>query len=243
MPVAKTYKDMVQIGAPYMKNKRMYVLVRTKTGKEKEVRWYSEAEYARMYHEDEKTNVNYRHALGFGTAGYITVYIGVDSDNEWIFRQAKECRYHSVWGWYTISTECPIEVPGVKNVKLYWDNVKTDEDTVTVASAEKGYAEIMSADSHSQHFGEIGEVYEIILRVKGTSAIKTRYGEQIMNIMEDNFGNEFIWTTSRALEKGKVYIMKGKVKAHALYHGIKQTILHYCREVKEFSFEDQEDLI
>jgi hypothetical protein len=238
MPVAKTYQSMTQISAPYQKNKRMYILVRTKSGAEKEVRWYSDAEYARMYHEDEKANVNYRQALGFRDAGYITVYVGVDSDNEWIFRQSKECRFHRVWGWYTVSDETPIEVPGVKNKKLYWNDVKTNEDIVTEASAEKAYADLVSADSTSQHFGNVGEVYELILRVKGTSVVKGRYGEQVMNIMEDTHGNEFVWTTSHGLEKGKIYIMKGKVKAHALYHGIKQTIIYYCRDVEEFQLKN-----
>ena len=42
--VAKSYQELPIIGEPYVKNNRMYVLVKTKSNREKEVRWYSDQE-------------------------------------------------------------------------------------------------------------------------------------------------------------------------------------------------------
>ena len=233
--VAKTYQNLEMISEPYAKGKRSYVKVKTKSGIVKEVRWYTDAEYAKMYNEEIESHIDYRKVLGFGDAGYITIYKGVDDSNAWIFSQDKACRYHKVWGWYTISTEDPIEVPGVETLRLYWKNVRTEDDKLTEASAKAGYEALVSSTSHSQHMGEVGDNLELVLLVKGTTALKGHYGDSVMNFMEDPQGNEYIWTTNHALTKNQIYTMTGKVKAHVIYNGIKQTILHYCRNVKEVS--------
>ena len=54
--VAKSFQSLRQIGEPYTKNGRQYVKVEKKSGGEREVRWYTEAEYAKMY-PDEKINI------------------------------------------------------------------------------------------------------------------------------------------------------------------------------------------
>ena len=88
MAVAKTYEKFEIQGEPFTENKRAYVIVKTPKG-DKKVRWYSEKEYARMYPDAQtvtKTS-NYRQALGFKDAGYITIYLGENESNEWWFRQ------------------------------------------------------------------------------------------------------------------------------------------------------------
>ena len=76
MAVAKTYAKMEISGEPFMENKRMYVNVVSPKGLKK-VRWYSDAEYQRMYPGEVATNdimdFNARHAFGFGDLGYITI--------------------------------------------------------------------------------------------------------------------------------------------------------------------------
>ena len=50
--VAKSYQGLEILCEPYELAKgRLYVKVRTKSGANKEVRWYTEAEYAKMYPE------------------------------------------------------------------------------------------------------------------------------------------------------------------------------------------------
>ena len=78
MAVAKTYAKMEISGEPFMENKRMYVNVISPKGLKK-VRWYSDAEYHRMYPGEVTENgkhdimdFNARFVFGFGDAGYIT---------------------------------------------------------------------------------------------------------------------------------------------------------------------------
>ena len=47
--VAKSYQTLEIVQEPFSENGRLYVKVKTKKGTIKKVRWYSEAEYARMY--------------------------------------------------------------------------------------------------------------------------------------------------------------------------------------------------
>lgn len=52
MPVAKSYQSLEILCEPYVLDKgRQYVKVRTKNGENKQVRWYTDAEYAKMYPE------------------------------------------------------------------------------------------------------------------------------------------------------------------------------------------------
>ena len=47
--VAKSYQNMEIVSDVYMVSGRKYVKVRDNKGAEKQVRWYSDAEYAKMY--------------------------------------------------------------------------------------------------------------------------------------------------------------------------------------------------
>lgn len=107
MPTAKSYQSLKTIGDIYEKNKRKYIKVLTKTGIEKEVRWYSDAEYARMYPETRKIFKSQKEVLGF-EKGYITLLRS--SDEDWLrFSPARLTRW---WGWYIPSNEdLPRDLP------------------------------------------------------------------------------------------------------------------------------------
>ena len=120
MAVAKSYQSATILTEPYEKNKRKYVLIKTKTGLEKEVRWYTDAEYARMYPE-EKKKINQRQILGFGDKGFIYLYEG---DTKWLEKSiARYCRW---WGWYS-----PFYLKVPKEMKVYkleWSAVGGEDD-------------------------------------------------------------------------------------------------------------------
>ncbi len=127
MAVAKSYQSATILTEPYEKNKRKYVKILTKTGLEKEVRWYTDTEYARMYPEEKKT-INQREILGFGKKGFIYLYEG---NEKWL--QQSEDRYTRWWGWYSAEL---LKVPNeVKVYKLEWlavggtdDRLKPEEE-------------------------------------------------------------------------------------------------------------------
>lgn len=117
MPVAKSYQSLPILCEPYTKNGRQYCKVKTKTGIEKEVRWYNAREYTRLYPDAPKTaNIKpQKDVLGF-EKGYITLVHGAEADLE-----RSNARYCVHWGWYIVSTE---EVPPkFVAVPLKWEKI------------------------------------------------------------------------------------------------------------------------
>ena len=49
--LAKSYQDLPRLSDVYEKNNKQYIKVQLKSGKEKEVRVYSEKEYNKLYPE------------------------------------------------------------------------------------------------------------------------------------------------------------------------------------------------
>lgn len=235
MPTAKTYEKYPTVGEPFTENKRIYVIVRTPKG-DKKVRWYNDKEYARMYPDAQKVarQCNYRTALGFKDAGYITIYLGENESNEWWFKKQPNCYYHVIWGWYTHSDkEVPTDLPeGVSTRKLYWTNVCTPEGTITEASAQKGYDELILNRTIGNFIGEVGERIEIEVKVEKIVPITTKYGEKFMIVMRDKEENELLWVTTKTLFP-KSYKMRMTIVEHKTYRGVNQTFVNRCFIVGE----------
>ena len=120
--VAKSYIGLPFIGEPYIKNKKRYVKVQLKSGKEKEIRIYNSAEYEKMYPLPKPKWAPQRKMLGFGDEGYIIIFKGADKYEEYFGNSS--ARYHRIWGWYIPSNETvPVLPEGVSAVILPWENV------------------------------------------------------------------------------------------------------------------------
>ena len=121
MPVAKSYQQLNMCGDPYEKNGRQYVIVECKNGHRKEVRWYTQAEYEKMYPESTEPLKKIRprkEVLGF-SEGYIWLVKGNTSDfKEWLLENG--ATYRTFWGWAFPSTaEMPSMMPaGLSLVQL-----------------------------------------------------------------------------------------------------------------------------
>ena len=127
MPVAKSYANCPIIKGPYMKNKREYVVVATKNNPNKEVRWYSEEEYCKMYGLPFDYGFNPKKAFGFDK-GYIHIFTN-DDKNEEFFSQSC-ARYSTFFGWYIVSNDdVPNNLPdGVRAIKIYWEDISKDDN-------------------------------------------------------------------------------------------------------------------
>ena len=239
MPVAKSYQSLEILCDPYALDKgRLYVKVRTKSGENKQVRWYSDAEYARMYPEakadsavaaSENKYGGRKVALGFRN-GYITIFKGNTYENlEWF--KFSEARYARFWGWYfTSEMEVPADLPyGITPIKLTWEEVSKDGE---LYSEEKirAYVDTLIYDVQpGEYVGEIGERLSLTLTVSNVYELENGYGSSTMHIMKDENDNVFVWTTSaKNLAVGETYSLKGTVKNHQMYKGTKQTILTRC---------------
>jgi len=242
MPTAKKY-IYLEHDEPYEKNGRMYVHVYYQNNgfavSKKEVRWYSDDEWKKMYDKKvEKKISSQKDTLGFGSAGYITFYFGDTYPNLDWFKAKYACRYSKVWGWYTPSTEdVPEDIPeGVDCGKLYWNDVCDvngfiDENKAKEAVDEVRYSKV---ENGGEYVGEVGERQEFTLTVKKSVNFDGLYGYSTMYIMEDEQGNTFVWTTTskKNLENGETYLIRGTIKDHRQYRGVNQTVLSRCTIVK-----------
>jgi hypothetical protein len=235
VPVAKSYQKLQVVGEPYIKNNKTYIIVQQDSGTRKEVRWYTDAEYAKLYPEEEHKPSrlrSVRDVLGF-KEGYITLFKG-DTYPLLDWFHTSNCRYHNFWGWYVVSEESlPDPIPaGLEPVRLMWDSIsisdkdclKPEEEVRTVVN------NLIFGESASQHIGAIGERLDFSLTL--VKAIKLEdgfYGPKMFYIFHDENDNQFVWsTTPRELEEGKSYGVRGTVKAHSIYKNIKQTELTRC---------------
>ena len=117
------------------------------------------------------------------------------------------------------------EVDTYKTVKVTADDVfgknvfgqyMTTEDTIpTVKKMLDTAIEVNSGE----YVGNVGDKINVTLTFKG------------YHTFEDENGNTFIWVTSASkdFEENKTYTVKGTIKAHKEYKGVKQTNLTRCR--------------
>ena len=233
--VAKTYQGWATYGEPFEENKKMYVVVVTPKGAHKKIRWYSEAEYAKMYPDAEPPRKKLRSlkdVLGF-KEGYITIFKGDTYPLLDWFQQEPKCRYHCSFGWYCVSEEeLPSPIPaGVEPVKLYWKDIaNVEEDALKPKEYLKQHIESLLYDaSPSQFQGKIGERIERELTVTRVLESDGYYGHNSFHIFSDAEGNVYTWnTSSKTLEVGRTYHLKGTVKEHTCFRNVNQTNLTRC---------------
>ena len=120
--VAKSYIGLPFIGEPYIKNKKKYIKVQLKSGKEKEIRIYNSSEYEKMYPAPEPKWKPQRELLGFGEDGFILIFNNKPEFET--FYEKGPFRYHRVFGWYLPGNEIvPALLPGIVPKVLPWETV------------------------------------------------------------------------------------------------------------------------
>ena len=221
MSVAPSFTNLERLSEPFEENGKEYILVKTKSGTTRKVRWYEEPM---------KKIRPLKEVLGF-TKGYITIFKGdTYSLLEWF--QNSTARYHKFWGWYFTSEEELPEIPaGITPIQLKWEDVAfADEDQLRPESQIKEHIDSLMYDpSPSKWQGEVGDRLEKVLTVTKAIPVEGYYGNSIMHIFSDPEENVYVWTTAaKTLEVGKTYIIRGSVKEHKMFKNIPQTILTRC---------------
>ena len=241
MPVAKSYQELEIVGDVFVSSGRQYVNVKLKSGKLKTVRWYSDAEYRKMYPEAvaiarsaDPFSKSQKEVLGF-TKGYITIFKG-DTYAEVDWFRASIARYTRWWGWYIISTEeVPADLPeGITPIQLSWELVGQEDGNLKPEHLVKEAVEsIIYEESESEYVGSVGERLELYLTVEKVIELDNNFGRSSMHIMHDDCGNSYVWTTaSKTWSVGSEHHIKGTIKDHRKYRNQCQTILTRCLEVK-----------
>lgn len=230
--VAKTYQSLSTIGEPYEKNGKMYIVVTMKNGNNKEVRWYSEREYAKMYPETIVTvqsNDFMKDAFGFNK-GYIDIIKeNVNYDDEAVCdfnREHKIFQYSNYFGWF-IKHENELSKYFV-TVRIFWDEVKDKSlEEIQMLCRERR----QNTDNVSQFQYEIGERKTMMLELVDKKTRNDYYGVKFTyTFVHDATGNTFQWVTAAVdLEPQRDYEVTGTIKAHEVIDGIKTTVLTRCK--------------
>jgi hypothetical protein len=83
---------------------------------------------------------------------------------------------------------------------------------------------------NSQHQGEVGKRYDLVLTVQRMLPIDTDWGMLYITVMTDEADNVYVWRTgAEKMEEGRTYNVRGTVKEHGDYNGTAQTILSRCK--------------
>ena len=146
--VAKSYQNLEQLGEPFEKNGKIYVVVRMKSGKEKEVRWYSIDEYCKLYPTEDREkllreNDPYWKPLKntlMGKLGYIYVVYTETLTTEDL-RDNVILRYNTVFGWYIFGEEFESLKETFNEYfyvhKITWEDIASDENYLDFEEAKK----------------------------------------------------------------------------------------------------------
>ena len=234
--VAKSFQNLEIVKGPYEVKGRSYVMVKFSNGSTRQVRWYSEYEYNKIYHMDSKPVVKrtQKEIFGFDN-GYITIFKGNTYLERDYFR-LNSARYHKIWGWYFVSTEeLPNDIPAdVEAIRLPWDAIGLNDGTLKPETEiTKAIEKLIYDEDPSTYQGEKGDKLNIYVTIEKVVPLDGYYGPSNMHIMRDENNNCYIWTTTtRSLNVDTKYHITGTVKDHKEYKNTKQTILTRCKIIE-----------
>ena len=132
MPTAPSFRDYKRLSEPFCKNGKMYIKVEhPNTKNSRDVRWYSDIEYAKNYGKQEKKDGfdNLRKVRGFERGPILCVRnVRGPADEAWL--GASTARYAVGVGWHFISTDIlPDDAPiHFKYVPLGWNEARDGDD-------------------------------------------------------------------------------------------------------------------
>ena len=130
----------------------------------------------------------------------------------------------------------------VKNVNaICRQKLATQKEIGIIAAVTAGYIreeeERKTADnSTSIHLGQIKDKIIRTVKLDSTKAINSFYGTTWIHNFTDTEGNVIVWFSSNEpkMEVGEEYTIKGTVKDHSEFQGIKQTIVTRVKDIAHF---------
>ena len=135
VPTAPSFQDYEFLSEPFAKNNKLYISVRNpKTGNKREVRWYSEEEYAKQYGKKEtipdhtKAFPNLKRVRGFANGPILVVRGDKNEDEDWL--RESPARYAMGIRWYFASDDAlPTSIPAHLNlIPLAWEEFRSGDD-------------------------------------------------------------------------------------------------------------------
>jgi len=236
MPVAKTYAKMEIQGEPFQESGRMYVNVIAPKGLKK-VRWYTDAEYRRMYPdavvEHDIMDFNAKHVFGFEETGYITLYKGRNVEG-WANEDRTNIYYNCTFGFYTPGRlDTPHLIDGIEPIRLMWEDVMAHDDRMKPhEEVKKIVAAMLNDESASTFQGKVDEWLQKTVTVREKKSKESHFGTKHTFTLEDSEGNTYLWETgAKDYPVAQTVSLKMKVKEHKEMNNEKVTVVWYCKEM------------
>lgn len=148
---------------------------------------------------------------------------------EWLNSQEVDNNYM-----HNLKTACSLEYTSYRNLgiltSLYPTYNRELEYQAEKAEQEKQRALEQAAEQNSKHIGIVGDRIEIeVHSIECVTSWETQYGVTRIYKFVDTNGNVYTWKTSNFVEEEKVNKVKGTIKSHNEYRGIKQTEITRCK--------------
>lgn len=168
-------------------------------------------------------------AVGFNPDSTDTVQLVTDAV-AWVLLQDKNNNYM-----HNLKTACSLEYVTGRNlgilVSLFPTYDRELEYQAELIERERKRAAEKVKEANSQHIGNVGDRITVnIDYIRCLTSWETQWGITRIYKLVDDKGNVFTWKTSKYLDD-EVKVIKGTVKEHTEYRGIKQTELTRCKEI------------
>lgn len=158
------------------------------------------------------------------------------------------CKFDGIIGWHS-----PKALEGYATVKVMIDDLYGKDAAGVYSNAlwDAGAADIVreanekaeaekAQMSKSEYVGKAGDKIGTEARLINVAWFDTKFGTTFVYTFEDIWKNVFVWKTSgcceivvggllKNVEVGQKIILKGTVKDHSEYKGVKQTVLTRCK--------------
>ena len=234
MMVAKSYQGCEALTDPYTINGKQYIKVQTKSGP-KQVRWYTDSEYAKFYPEVKVIQPPKSPKLVMGFYNdFITIFKGNTYEvKDWL--KEHEAKYNKTMGWYIPGDKLVPDVfpTGIEPITLRWEQISDGEQPKSDSEIKAVIDSLIyDKDENSQYVGDIGEKITRYVTCERVINLMGYYGPSTMFTFYDDEGNVFVWTTTsekQEIEENGAYIISGRVKDHRMYKNCCQTVLTRCR--------------
>ena len=168
-------------------------------------------------------------AVNFNANSTDTVQLVSDALT-WITSQEESNNYI-----HNLKTACNLEYVSGRNLgilaSLFPTYDRELEYQAELRERERKRAAEKAKEANSQHIGNVGDRITVnIDSIRCLTSWETQWGITRIYKLVDDKGNVFTWKTSKYLDD-EVKVIKGTVKEHTEYRGIKQTELTRCKEI------------
>lgn len=125
---------------------------------------------------------------------------------------------------------CSEEFVASKHIGLLVSALPAYYRVLQDAKREEERSKQEALDSLSKFVGSVGDRVEVkCATFKTVYSFDTQYGTCWIYRFTDDDNNVYTWTSSNAIEDDEVIAIKGTIKEHKEYKGVKQTVLTRCR--------------